>query len=103
MPVELSRCESCRAPVRWLPTVHGRTMMVDPEPVGSSEGLTRSGYGNLAIIEGVVHPLKKTTEWTGPVYVAHYARCEYARRLAGDGLKKARERTLAKFKGDDDG
>ena len=72
-------------------------MLVDPDPVGHSDGGLRVGYGNLAIINGTVHVLRAGEEWSGPVYVAHYARCRQAQMLTGGRLRKAADRTIAKF------
>lgn len=71
------RCRSCRAPVRWCVTEHGKSMPVDFAPTRTGNLILRDeGTRTVAV---VVHPLLETREERArPHFLSHFVTCPNA-------------------------
>jgi len=72
-----ARCSTCRAPIRWTVTEHGKAMPVDYAPVrGGNIVLRDEGTRTVAI---VAQPLLETPEERArPHYLSHFVTCPNA-------------------------
>lgn len=87
---ELGKCRACLKPIRFVPTETGGNMPLDPDPVGVG--------GNVVIRSGRVHVLRSGEMPEGLVYVCHFATCPHSRLLAGNRLRRAADRAIAKVR-----
>lgn len=73
----MSQCSSCKAPIRWTVTEHGKAMPVDFAPVrGGNIVLRDEGNRTVAVYTA---PLFETAEQKArPHYVSHFATCPQA-------------------------
>lgn len=60
-------CKSCGAPIRWLTTLRGKQIPIDPEPVPNGN-VVIEGNGRARVI-GNGAPAD------GPLYQSHFASC----------------------------
>jgi hypothetical protein len=91
--MELDRCQGCNEPIRWVVTVYGKHMPLNPDP--TPDGNVVYTHENE---EGPVKVLTKA-EVMGPAtryrYKAHFATCVEARRRArGATQERFDEETL---------
>jgi hypothetical protein len=72
-------CRSCRAPVRWAFTVHGKRIPVDPEPVdGGNLVLHEDPNGGAPTAEVVPAGAQLLDGDDGRRYVSHFVTCPNA-------------------------
>lgn len=67
----MSKCRSCGAPVRWVVTVNGRRMPIDPHP---------SDDGNMVLRSGVAYVVKPDEAPDEARWISHFATCPNAKR-----------------------
>lgn len=84
-------CRACKQPVKWVKTIHGKSMPVNPEP---------HPEGNLSLDdEGVVHVL--TGVWLTmardrgeKLFISHFAVCTKAKKLLSRIKARQKRRLL---------
>jgi hypothetical protein len=69
-------CRSCGAPVRWVRTVNGKTMPLDPDPTpdGNIIAVVEPGGGRVAQVIGKDDLIDESV----PRYKSHFATCPNA-------------------------
>ncbi len=68
---DVDACKTCKRPIRWAKSVHGRLLPLDPEPVAG---------GNLVLDDqGVARVLRPEVPYGGPRYTSHFVTCPQAR------------------------
>lgn len=67
----MSACRSCGARVRWVKTVNGKPMPLDPQP---------SARGNIIVVDGIAKYVPVDDNATfGTRFVSHFATCPNAK------------------------
>lgn len=96
--VVLVACRSCRVGVRWVETVTGSRMPLDPDP--TPDGNVEFTHPDRE--EGPVRVLKASElagDCTRYRYKSHFATCPHARTWSKGKTPQARDRTLKKLDG----
>ena len=77
----MSKCKSCGAKIIWLPTIGGKSMPCDPEPIPYRE----DSLGSMMIVTNdgrvVRAKIDASSETVG--YVSHFATCPDAEEWRG--------------------
>lgn len=85
----MSACRGCGAPIRWVRTVHGNLMPIDPDPDGNVELVDDTGTPVDAAaldrfsrtVTAVVHAQPTLTG--GDRWMPHHATCPDADQFRG--------------------
>lgn len=72
-----ARCSTCRAPIRWTVTEHGKAMPVDYAPVRGGNIVLRD-EGTRAVAVYVAPLLESDDDKARPHYVSHFVTCPQA-------------------------
>ena len=72
------RCRSCKAPVRWAISEHGKFMILDldPSPAGTIRLAAAGRRGGVP--RAVVIPAARRAGLEGELYIDHHATCPHA-------------------------
>lgn len=65
----MDRCSTCKAPIRWVSSVKGRPMPIDPDPVDR---------GNLLIEDTLVGQVARVVPPGDGTHQSHFASCAHA-------------------------
>jgi hypothetical protein len=93
--MELERCRSCNAAIRWVTTEKGKGHPLNPDP---------DAGGNVVFVgpteQGAVHFMTKdemAAPTSRPRYTSHFATCPQARTWSRGVTPAARARTQERF------
>lgn len=71
------RCRSCSLPIRWVLTMEGKRMPLDPEPYEAGNVWIDHYEGGMPVV-GVARDRAQVPPAEALVYVSHFVTCPHA-------------------------